>query len=539
MSELINKLEDLIHHLEGVAPEEASVETPAPAVDVSPAAPSDRSATPNRTLLIHGYSASGLEFEAWKDALAKSEIDVTTIEIGNYISLNNEITIKDLGEAFDRALRLTEWSAGSKDDSWTFDAIVHSTGMLIVRQWLTSDPFAPGDPRSRVRRLKHLVGLAPATFGSPQGKKGRSWLGALVKGNRDLGPDFMNAGDMVLDGLELASRYTWDLAFRDMLGEKPMYDEGPGTPYVAVFIGNVGYSGISKVANSPGTDGTVRWAGCALNTRLVKLDFRREPHLMDAAGKPARLRISDWVTGRLECPIIAVQGRNHGTILSAPEDGAVELVSDFLRNVKTADAYKTWLTNALAYGKDSLAAMDKDSGSGGPGGAGWQQFVMHVKDDHGDGVADYNVQLFVGSDLKDSDDRDFPSVPLIVDSYSDDSSYRCFYVRLTDDMVNVGTDGHPKKVWLELIASSGTSYIEYEAYNGLPGDANAQPTKLKPERGEQNCVKLDLTKLGSEAKLFFPYTTTLIEIVLEREPTPLADVSSLFTFWRKDAASNG
>jgi hypothetical protein len=30
--------------------------------------------------------------------------------------------------------------------------------------------------------------------------------------------------------------------------------------------------------------------------------------------------------------------------------------------------------------------------------------------------------------------------------------------------------------------------------------------------------------------LFFPYTTTLIEIVLEREPTPLADVSLLFQF---------
>ena len=84
--------------------------------------------------------------------------------------------------------------------------------MLVLRQWLTSDPYPPSDERSRVRRLKHLVGLAPATFGSPQAKKGRSWLGALVKGNHDLGPDFLNAGDMVLDGLELASKYTWELA---------------------------------------------------------------------------------------------------------------------------------------------------------------------------------------------------------------------------------------------------------------------------------------------------------------------------------------
>jgi hypothetical protein len=531
VNKLLNEIKDLIHA-------DGSAEPPAPDATALPAIPSDRSATPNRTLLIHGYSASGLEFESWKNALVKTDIDVALIEVGNYISLNNEITIKDLGEAFDRALRLTKWSTGSKDDSWTFDAIVHSTGMLIVRQWLTSDPFEPEDPRSRVRRLKHLVGLAPATFGSPQGKKGRSWLGALIKGNRDLGPDFMNAGDMVLDGLELGSRYTWDLALRDMLGPKPMYDEGPGTPYVAVFIGNVGYSGISAVANSPGSDGTVRWAGCALNTRMVQLDFRREPGLVNVAGQRTRLKISDWVTGRLACPIIAVDRKNHGSILSAPDDGAVERVSDFLRNVRTADDYNAWLTNALAYGRNALAKMDAKSGSDGTGGAGWQQFVMHVIDDHGDGVADYNVQLFVGDNLDESDDPDYPPVPLIVDAYSGDSSYRCFYVRLTDDMVNVGTDGHPKKIWIELIASSGTAYVEYEAYSNLkPEDTAMGATRLTTQRGETKAVKLDVTELGGTAKLFYPYTTTLIEIVLEREPTPIADVSSLFAFWQTDASA--
>ena len=522
MSEFIDKIEDLINRPTAVTPQDPSAEGRAPVSEVPPPALSDRSATPNRTLLIHGYSASGQEFQNWKAALVKANIDTTTIEIGNYLSLNNEITIKDLGEAFDRALRLTKWSAGSKDDSWTFDAIVHSTGMLIVRQWLTSDPFGPNDARSRVRRLKHLVGLAPATFGSPQGKKGRSWLGALVKGNRDLGPDFMNAGDMVLDGLELGSRYTWDLALNDMLGPKPMYDEGPETPYVAVFIGNVGYTGISAVANSPGADGTVRWAGCALNTRMVQLDFRRQPRLLDAAGQQTRLKISEWVSGRLECPIIAVEGRNHGSILSDPDDGAVALVSEFLRNVKTDNSYHSWLKKALEYGRDALEKM------GGTQGGGWQQFVMHVIDDHGDAVSDYNVQLFVGDDLKQSDDANYPPVPLIVDSYSGDSSYRCFYVRLSEDMVNVGIGGHPKKVWMELLASSGTSYIEYEAYN----DLNA--TRLTTAPGGTNAVKLDVTDIGGDAKLFYPYTTTLIEIVLEREPTPLATVSSLFSFWQND-----
>lgn len=39
--------------------------------------------------------------------------------------------------------------------------------MLVVRAWLAAEP-------SRVRRLKHLVALAPASFGSLLAKKGRA-----------------------------------------------------------------------------------------------------------------------------------------------------------------------------------------------------------------------------------------------------------------------------------------------------------------------------------------------------------------------------
>ena len=519
---------------------------PAGAGTAQPSGASAQAVIPHRTLLVHGYSASGTEFQAWKDALAGIQgVDVATIEIGNYITLNNEVTIKDLGEAFDRALRLTPWSSGSKDDLWTFDAVVHSTGMLVLRQWLTSDPFPRNDPRSRVKRLKHLVGLAPATFGSPQGAKGRSWLGALVKGNRDFGPDFMNAGDLVLLGLELGSEYTWDLTLNDMLCDPPMYDQGDQTPYIAVFIGNVPYTGLAKLASSPGTDGTVRWAGCALNTRMVRLDFRREPKLVDDQGNPTRAKISPWVDGRLACPMLAVEGKNHGSILAEPDPAVVVLVGDFLLKVNTDDTYRDWLTGAQAHSKGPQEVMDKASVDGEYGGSGWQQFVLHVLDDHGDGVDDYNVQLFVGDDLSQSDDKDYPSVPLIADTYSGDASYRCFYVRLDETMLSVGTPGNNKKVWVELIASSGTAYLEYEAYYNL-GDAKPEDNvqKLTPLRqvsdpgtAVPDVVKLDLTDMGN-AQLFYPYTTTLVEIVLEREPTPLQQVSDLFQFWQGNQKKN-
>src|ERR1035441_8483350 len=102
VSELIDKIEGLVRRPAAVAPQDPFAEDPAPVAEASPAVSSDQSATPNRTLLIHGYSASGVEFQKWKDALGKADIDTATIEIGNYVSLNNEITIKDLGEEIGR-----------------------------------------------------------------------------------------------------------------------------------------------------------------------------------------------------------------------------------------------------------------------------------------------------------------------------------------------------------------------------------------------------------------------------------------------------
>ena len=49
-------------------------------------------------VLIHGYSAEGKDFENLKQALVARGIDSKDIDICNYISLNNEITIKDIAE---------------------------------------------------------------------------------------------------------------------------------------------------------------------------------------------------------------------------------------------------------------------------------------------------------------------------------------------------------------------------------------------------------------------------------------------------------
>ena len=485
-------------------------------------------------VLIHGYSDSGLGLEPLSKRLQENGLPSIDLNIGNYVSLNNEITIKDIAEGLDRAFR----NKAGLSEGQEFDAIVHSTGMLVIRSWLTNYGAAVGS-NNRLGRLKHLIGLAPATWGSPQAHKGRTWLGALVKGNREPGPDFLNAGDEVLDGLELGSRFTWDLSHLDLLGNAPYYSRGKETPYVCVFIGNVPYTGLSSVANDPGTDGTIRWAGCGLNTRKISIDLTRTPIGDD--GKPvSRVSITPWANDRLDIPMIAVDGKNHATLISDPELEMVKLAVDFLKvGGDGAETYDAWLQRAKSYGEPGKAKMLVDPGKGAAGIAGdfktffghlvgsaeqpmegWQQFVVRARDERGDPVTDYLIEVL----REDSGGKwtEFEQMYTDVHAYTTDPSFRCFHIRLPRGIC----DGRlPLKV--RINASTGTELMAYQGY-GSDDDGKTLTATAQP-------VEIALNDMGdSSASLFHPFTTTLVEIVLNREPSPLNQVSRIFQFLKPE-----
>ena len=219
----------------------------------------------NPVVFVHGYSDKGASWQRWREVLCeKLGIDDGSMHTCTYVSLDNGVSIKDIAEAFDRALA----AQSGLDGTSPFDAVVHSTGMLVVRAWLAADPL-------RAKRLKRLIALAPATFGSPLAKQGRSWLGAVFKGNKQLGPDFLEAGDQILLELELASEFGWRLAEQDVFADPPRYDAGPDTPWVFVFCGTGTYSGLREIVDKPGTDGTVRRAGCGMRVRAIALDMTK------------------------------------------------------------------------------------------------------------------------------------------------------------------------------------------------------------------------------------------------------------------------
>ncbi|MGI9042537.1 MAG: esterase/lipase family protein [Gemmatimonadaceae bacterium] len=420
-------------------------------------------------VLVHGYSSGAPAFDAWRSALISRGFDPGLLHACSYRSLTNEVTIRDIAEGFDRALGI---QAGLDEDQ-PFDAIVHSTGMLVLRAWLSAYP-------KRRSRLKHLIALAPATFGSPLAHKGRSWMGAMFKGNRQPGPDFLEAGDRILSGLELGSRFTWDLAHEDVVG-----------PWVFVFCGTESYRGLRRLAHEPGTDGAVRWAGCALNTRKIILDLTEDPARKASAR---RISIASWKN--IDAPLVPVEGKNHSTILSDPGDHLVDLVARALE-VEDAGSYKMWQTRARPAKPDAMEP--------------WQQFVIRALDERGDPIPDFNVQLFT----RRAGGRESAVQPFDIDvhAYREDPSLRCFHVNLA----KIGAD-KLENLWIRVMASSGSQLVGYHGYG------SESPEPAADSRDGVWDAELDISSLADDrgVRFFFPFTTTLVELRLNREPLPVS-----------------
>jgi pimeloyl-ACP methyl ester carboxylesterase len=476
----------------------------------------------NPVVFVHGYSDKGASWQLWREVLCeKLGIDDGSMHTCTYVSLDNGVSIKDIAEAFDRALA----AESGLDGTSPFDAVVHSTGMLVVRAWLAADPL-------RAKRLKRLIALAPATFGSPLAKQGRSWLGAVFKGNKQLGPDFLEAGDQILLELELASEFTWRLAEQDFFANPPRYDAGPDTPYVFVFCGTGTYNGLRKIVDKPGTDGTVRRSGCGMNVRAISLDMtatgmvarRQSPALAGVAQlTPGQRVIADkWLNVSIPVHLVGdpLKGEdvNHATILSNPVPELVDLVVDAFNMTDPASApggdpaagYDAWLAKANA--KTRFGRL----------GQQYQQFLIHAVDERGDPITDYNLQLF-RSDGAQARIEEFDAD---VDVYSGDASYRCFHV---DVAALLRQDGQPQGLTINIVASSGTTYVAYLGYG----------YEEQTEPGSWDASLAFDTAALAGIDFFRPYTTTMIRLYIERQVMPLdpRQPASLLTWDPSDASA--
>ena len=438
---------------------------------------------PRPIVLLHGYSDKGESFGAWKSILLRNGYGEGDIKVCSYRSLVNEINISDIAEGFE--LVLSQSGIGPNDP---FDAVVHSTGMLVLRSWLTR--YA-----KNLKRLKHLIGLAPATFGSPLAVRGRSFMGALVKGNKEPGPDFLEPGDLFLDALECGSKFTWDLAHKDLVGGKVFYGPQANTPYPFIFVGTEPFDGFARFASDPGTDGCVRWSAVGLNAEKYTLDLAGPPSMSEAQ----RLSVSN--PPRIELPVTLLPKLNHGTILSKPTPDLERL---FLAALAVNDeaTYKSWVRSAADV-SDPVKAKVKP----------YQHFVTRVVDERGDGVADYFLDLFT-RDASGKEKSLSKQANLDIHAYKADPSYRSIHVdlnRLKDEMRS--------EIRLRLITHTGTNYARYVGYQ-------AETDASGPAWSAEIALPSSTTELGRS--FFCPFSTTLVEIVLNRQVSDVIKLGTTF-----------
>jgi hypothetical protein len=241
----------------------------------------------------------------------------------------------------------------------------------------------------------------------------------------------------------------------------------------------------------------VRLAGCGFYARKIVLDLTKEMSILNPEKKRGRKRwrLDNWSFPTI--PVHLVEDLNHGTIITDPTSELVKLVRDAL-DVDSRASFLRWLERANATRRMNKYKKGQ-----------WQQFIVRALDERGDPITDYNMQLFaVPDDPKTRVDAFDKNVSV----YSGDPSLRCFMVDLQDFTAT-------KTLWLSIMASVGSEYVEYRGYQA---DVAEDAPSNRPITSRQTWdAKLDLSGFmgvrDSQAFLA-PFTTTLVELYLDREP---------------------
>lgn len=266
-------------------------------------------------IILHGYSDDARSFDSLASFLRQKGFATQPIYLGDYITFDDQITIADLAETFE--LQLAQMNIPREPGS--FDLIVHSTGALVAREWLTRFYLEAGRPCP----LDHFLMLAPANFGSPLGAVGKTMLGRIVKGWKTN----FQSGTQVLTSLEMGSSYTRSLARRDVLNASSFYV--PEVCKTVVLVGSHPYAeGLRKLVDKNGGDGTVYVATANLNCAFTQVNMG------PAGGQP----VIDAHVARDDIAFGVFPDRNHSSI-TTPSSGGADLgnmIVDFLQTDSVA-----------------------------------------------------------------------------------------------------------------------------------------------------------------------------------------------------------
>lgn len=360
-------------------------------------------------LIIHGWSDDASSFLPLADALTGAGRDVESLYLGDYVSLDDDVRMRDLVEGLSRAWRHRQLPDAPK----SVDVIVHSTGGLIIRDWMDTEYVSKGLKPP----VHNLVMLAPANFGSPLAHKGRALYGRVIKGFNSLKP--LQTGTHILKALEMASPYSWNLAERDRFASNAMSASGVRT---TVIVGNTGFRGISSLANESGSDGTVYVATANLNCASVQIHFPQG----DRKPKVTAIRES-----RGETAFLVKDGFDHSSIaLKDPKHpGNAELLGNIAEALAITNAtdFARWVTHCQQQ-TDTVTAQNANNRDEHK--HGFQNTVFRVRDNFGFHVCDYVVEFYHDADAEQDRLAELFNKKAVekVHAYKDDAALRSFMI---------------------------------------------------------------------------------------------------------------
>jgi len=354
-------------------------------------------------VILHGWSDHADSFKGLREIIAQGTgRPPLAIYLADWLSLQDDVTMTDLADAMQRA-----WlKKGLSLAPGSHDLVVHSTGALVVREWMTRF-FTPATVP-----IKRLVMMAPANFGSGLAHKGMSFIGRAVKGWNS----GFQTGTQLLRALELASPYSAELANRDLFdADKRWY--GAGAILATVLVGDTGYDGIRSIANEAGSDGTVRISTANLNAARLDVKLGSQP------GEVAARRFAPS-SGEIAFGVLA--GHNHGSIISQGSK-PIHAVRDRLLLAALAVRDADYTPGANTFPWQTLinqsahpdAAADK-----------LQNTVVYLSDHLGHAVDDYFLEFYrnpKGND-KRFEQAFYERVVAGVHAYGPNKAWRALYL---------------------------------------------------------------------------------------------------------------
>ena len=466
---------------------------------------------PSQVLIVHGWSDTSQSFLPLHSYLQAHGFQTAQLWLADYISMADDVRIEDVAKRMDAVITAMQ-SSGKLGTE--FDLIVHSTGGLVAREWITNLA-----DRGITPPVKRLVMLAPANFGSKLATLGKSMVGRVIKG----WDHWFHTGEQMLCGLELASPYQWKLAQRDLLDPN---NSGAGGPYghgkiwPFVIVGAVGYpDGLRRIVNENGSDGTVRAAAANLNVVGMTVDFSVDP-------KQPAVRAWSSRVGTAPIPLAVVPDKNHGSIVEPDDakggfpDGTArvgQLIVSALgcdTDARYAAMQKEWddITERTA-SLSTDTALRLASFSPDPGPEPFHQYmqmIVRAIDDQGNAVDDFFLE-FYAPETPGDDDSVFFHREILEDVHinSTSASYRCLFLDRTDLCMRFYSPSDGKRqVALSISAAPIGDDVQY--FNNADSKATGEIIIHAADLADREA--LGNTRLRRN-------TTHLIELILPRQPT--------------------